>query len=685
VVDEALDGSYRRIAFFPSRVVEEEDEEEEEEEATPPTLAAFFTDIANVVEDTMRCLLEEPSDLKVCPHLTLLMFHKTGADATEETEEIIHLGLRASSLTDLREAPERMRLQFEDRLDNFILRGSGYRLKRVISLEWEVLQYNKIPFHVGHGGDDNDDLPPALLNKNAVVVVKGFLGGDCFRYALLSVLHYHDVPINRGRASKYTPWLNELDFTGIPFPFQTGSLPRFERQNPTLTVCLLRWSKEHQEARLLRAPTLITAATLPQQQQQQPQQQRRIVPILLVGSHYVGITNLNRLLNNKDEHSHHVRKYCLRCLRPFTTEEKLNEHFYFCDLNQPQHYLMPKERNFNFTNWGKCLSPSFVVYADIECLLTPPEDTTSRTTTNILQHHKPIAAAYLVVPNRDLLQLHSHDTDFVQFNDYYRIFVGAQCIPQLLASLEEVAQRMRLWNDLHARRDMQPLTAGQREEYTLATTCFLCHKDFTNADEGEKHRIKVQEHCHLTGQYRGAACQPCNTKARLRRSTVPVVFHNWKGYDAHHIVKEGVATRPHWDLTVVATATESYLNMRAQFPSPLTAATETKRSREDHCCLNFIDSFQFLFTSLAKLVTLCPTMPLTQTLPYPESVKRCKGVFPYSFLNAEEKLLSTSLPPQEAFFDTLSRTPLSNEDYTQAQEAWEGMRCTTFQDYMEGK
>jgi len=185
VVDQALDGSYRRIAFFHSIVQAEEDEEEEE--ATPPTLAEFFEDITVMVEDTMRHLLGEPSDLKVCPHLTLLMLHKTGTDATEETEEIIHLGLRASALTDLQEAPERMRLQFEDRLDNFLMRGSGYRLKRVISLEWEVLQYKKIPFHVGHANDN--DLPPTLLNKNAVVVVKGFLGTDCFRFALLSVLH----------------------------------------------------------------------------------------------------------------------------------------------------------------------------------------------------------------------------------------------------------------------------------------------------------------------------------------------------------------------------------------------------------------------------------------------------------------------------------------------------------------
>jgi len=112
---------------------------------------------------------------------------------------------------------------------------------------------------------------------------------------------------------------------------------------------------------------------------------------------------------------------------------------------------------------------------------------------------------------------------------------------------------------------------------------------------------------------------------------------------------------------------------------------EKEKRGEEYCWLNFTDSFQFLLASLAKLVSLCPTMPLTQSLPYPESVKSGKGVFPYSFLDAEEKLLSTSLPPQEAFFDTLSRTPLSNEDYARAQEAWEGMRCTIFQDYMEGK
>ena len=46
----------------------------------------------------------------------------------------------------------------------------------------------------------------------------------------------------------------------------------------------------------------------------------------------------------------------------------------------------------------------------------------------------------------------------------------------------------------------------------------------------------VRYHCHFTGKYRGAAHQHCNIIYR-KTYTIPSYFHNFTGYDSHHIFK----------------------------------------------------------------------------------------------------------------------------------------------------
>lgn len=41
----------------------------------------------------------------------------------------------------------------------------------------------------------------------------------------------------------------------------------------------------------------------------------------------------------------------------------------------------------------------------------------------------------------------------------------------------------------------------------------------------------VRDHCHSTGQYRGAA-HKCNLDFKLP-NLIPVVFHNLRGHDSH--------------------------------------------------------------------------------------------------------------------------------------------------------
>ena len=52
--------------------------------------------------------------------------------------------------------------------------------------------------------------------------------------------------------------------------------------------------------------------------------------------------------------------------------------------------------------------------------------------------------------------------------------------------------------------------------------------------------IRVRDHCHITGKYRGSAHQECNLQLRVNPEEVkiPVIFHNLRGYDSHFIMQE---------------------------------------------------------------------------------------------------------------------------------------------------
>ena len=49
--------------------------------------------------------------------------------------------------------------------------------------------------------------------------------------------------------------------------------------------------------------------------------------------------------------------------------------------------------------------------------------------------------------------------------------------------------------------------------------------------------VKVKDHCHFTGKYRGAAHGRCNVKVR-KPLLLPVILHNLQGYDAHLFIKQ---------------------------------------------------------------------------------------------------------------------------------------------------
>ena len=66
---------------------------------------------------------------------------------------------------------------------------------------------------------------------------------------------------------------------------------------------------------------------------------------------------------------------------------------------------------------------------------------------------------------------------------------------------------------------MKLLTKKQHELYENAKICYICKAKFGNKYLRDKNYRKVRDHCHYTGECRGAAHSICNLKY-----TVPEEF-----------------------------------------------------------------------------------------------------------------------------------------------------------------
>ena len=83
----------------------------------------------------------------------------------------------------------------------------------------------------------------------------------------------------------------------------------------------------------------------------------------------------------------------------------------------------------------------------------------------------------------------------------------------------------------------------------------------------------------------------------------------------------------------------------------------------------FVDSFAFLSTSLNNLVINTPKedLMITKEMNNFELLSR-KGVYPYEYMDGFEKFNEIALPSKDKFYNTLSDSHISDEDYTHAQK-----------------
>ena len=101
--------------------------------------------------------------------------------------------------------------------------------------------------------------------------------------------------------------------------------------------------------------------------------------------------------------------------------------------------------------------------------------------------------------------------------------------------------------------------------------------------------------------------------------------------------------------------------------------------------LTFIDSFQFMSSSLDRLVSNLPK----EALKYTSEVfkgKRLdlmsqKGVYPYDYMDSFEKFNEKELPTKDQFYSILSDQHITDDEYDHAKKVWKTFKIKTMGKY----
>ena len=534
-----------------------------------------------------------------------------------------------------------------NQISRWISEGSGWTIKSVDS------HYLNIVLFVPMKGSSYIQLPSELRNSKKGLINMKNEDNECFRWCHIRHINPQDkYPQRIKKIDKQ--YVEKLDYSGVEFPVGVKHYNKIEKHN-SININVFGYENKQ--------PYPIYVSK---------EKYEDHMELLLVtekeNKHYVLIKDFNRFMFNQTKHEHR-KHFCMNCLQCFSSDRVLSDHKDICiQVNGTQAIKMPNKDNniLKFNNFHKQQPVPFVIYADFEAItekIHGCQQKGNKSYTEAYQRHTDCGYGYKVVC--------CYDDKYTKPIQLYR---GEKAVYKFMENiLEEVKYCKRVMKK-YFNKPLR-MTEENEQEFKKATTCHICDKKYTEKD------IRVRDHCHITGKYRGSAHQECNLKLRInpKEIKIPVIFHNLRGYDSHFIMQEiGAIVKKH-----------AYKNNKGEEKQMNINAIPNNMEKYmafmlgNH--LTFIDSFQFMSSSLDKLVSNLPAEALKYTSKRFQKEKlnlmTRKGIYPYDYMDSFEKFNKTELPTKEEFYSILNNEHISDEDYCHAKKVWNTFQLQTMGEY----
>ena len=269
----------------------------------------------------------------------------------------------------------------------------------------------------------------------------------------------------------------------------------------------------------------------------------------------------------------------------------------------------------------------------------------SKSFTHKTHKHVPISYCYAVIDSEDkLCKLES--------------YIGLDCTSHFIDAVTKEADN--LLDQVRSYKKLELDLQGKSIMQSSVKSCYICGKGFALGE------IRTFDHCHISGEFRGVCHNSCNLSKR-HQQTVSCYIHNTSRYD-NHLIISGLRKNC-GDLSVLAENLETFISFKVG-------------------SVTFKDSLRILGASLDTLTNNLATInPANfKCLIKHFGIQKAsfltrKGVFPYSYINTEN-LNESSLPPKDAFYDSLKELEISDDDYIWALTVFNEFKLKSIGDYL---
>jgi len=530
-------------------------------------------------------------------------------------------------------------------------------------------------------GGTYSKLPDFIANKKAITNINnsgnssvGLLPDNkCFLYSVLCGIKKE--PKNAERVSKYTDRLNELSYLETDFRGDGMDINRirfFEMKNH-LRINVFGLEDDEDEKCKAIIP-LYTSCF-------RNRTDYKLINLFYYRKHYSCINDLNRLLRTGDK-KHRVCPYCCEFSSDGGgSQNAMDKHMSYCISGQ--RIEMPKvniEDNtikpiIKFSHYNNLTECPIRIYADFEtyndCSM---KHKSINNKTTFKTGHKPASFKLMVVSDiliEDYEKIGNFYTKSIVYKGTDADDVFVQNILKLEDTLTTIIKERQELNRLNIK-----MTPDNYREYHKCKSCWICKKQFTEDN------VKVRHHNHITGEYHSPLCKNCNLQIK-ERVKIPVIFHNLN-YDKNVFLKSLIYNA---FSTFNAFNTKETENKKMKMVNILPDNTNSFKSFTAGN-LNFIDSFRFMSSSLAKLMKNLPddNKPFLKHLSNGDNKKmkyvENKGYFPYEWFDSIYKLNSPIEElKMEHFKNDLTLEELKADEWDYIQELIKYNNITTFEEF----
>ena len=356
-------------------------------------------------------------------------------------------------------------------------------------------------------------LPKEILNKKCCINIKNE-DEKCLMYCVLYHIYPNEIKTHPERPENY----NKLKNTDIYKKLQTIKYPvalkDIEKIENIIDYGINVYDCEKRVLRITK---------------KQYSNDDKYINLLVIGdhiknvkvNHYVYIKKLdvfvmNNKVNKDGIHTTNKSFICNRCLHGFSTKERLEKHLSNgCDMFDPIRTKMPNQiKNkkgelvnpiIQFKDNYKKFKAPVAIYADFETFIQKTKNihNNKESSTTKLADLPPCSYSFNIV------------SDYPELNfglTLYRGQEGDDIAEHFLKSLLDYGEK--IMEILDTEKPMM-ITEEQEKEFKNCNICHICEEPIHKVD------IKVRDHDHINGLYRGCTHQDCNINLNHKNLRFP--------------------------------------------------------------------------------------------------------------------------------------------------------------------